>query len=65
LHGIDKKSPAIVDDAIAMFDQLVTIVVSDRDEPIVEPDADVLDVNQVEDLLDETPVYRPLGTISD
>jgi hypothetical protein len=27
--------------------------------------ADVLDVNQVEDLLDETPVYRPLGTISD
>jgi hypothetical protein len=39
--------------------------VSDRDEPIVEPDADVLDVNQVEDLLDETPVYRPLGTISD
>lgn len=65
LHGIDKKSSAIVDDAAAMLDQLVTTVMSDGDSPIVPPDAGVLDATQVEVLLEETPVYRPLGTINE
>ncbi len=65
LHGIDKKSPAIVDDAVAMLDQLVAIVITDGDESLVQPESPVLDVNQVEDLLDETPIYRPLGTINE
>ena len=65
LHGIDKKSSAIVDDAAVMLDQLVAMVMSDDDAPIVQPDAAVLDVNEVEVLLEETPVYRPLGTINE
>lgn len=65
LHGIDKKSPAIVDDAVAMLDQLVAVVITDGDESLVQPGSPVLDVNQVEDLLDETPIYRPLGTINE
>ena len=64
LHGIDKKSPAIVDDAVDMLEQMVSLVSLDAEGPDA-PNAEVLDASAVQDLLDETPVYRPLGTIKD
>jgi len=65
LHGIDKKNPAIVDDAVEMLEHLVNIVAIDGDDSIVAPALPVLTAAQVQELLDETPVYRPLGTIAE
>ncbi len=65
LHGIDKKNPAIVDDAVEMLDHLVGIVAVEGDDALASAPSPVLDVGQVRELLDETPVYRPLGTIAE
>jgi len=65
LHGIDKKNPAIVDDAVEMLEHLVSIVALDGDDSLAAPPTPVLDAAQVQELLDETPAYRPLGTIAE
>jgi len=65
LHGIDKKNPAIVDDAVEMLEHLVNVVAIDGDDSIAAPPLPVLNAAQVQELLDETPVYRPLGTIAE
>jgi macrolide phosphotransferase len=61
LHGIEQKSPEIVEDAVDMLDRLVDAI---RQEPVnsvgqqTEP---ILTVTEVVDLLDVTPGDAPRG----
>jgi hypothetical protein len=55
LHGVEQKSPEIVDDAIDMLDRLVDSVHSETSSPIAPGLDEALTVTQVVELLDDTP----------
>ena len=71
LHGVDEKSPEIVDDAINMLDRLVDSVHSETSSPIGPGSEKALSVTQVVELLDETPGsvdrggYRGMEPVTD
>ena len=54
LHGVDQKSPEIVDDAIDMLDRLVESVHAETSSPIAPGFDQALSVTQVVELLDDT-----------
>lgn len=55
LHGVEQKSPEIVDDAISMLDRLVESVHSETSSPIGPGLNEALTVTQVVEMLDDTP----------
>lgn len=55
LHGVEQKSPEIVDDAIDMLDRLVDSVHAETSSPIAPGLDEALSVTQVVELLDDTP----------
>jgi aminoglycoside phosphotransferase (APT) family kinase protein len=55
LHGVEQKSPEIVDDAIDMLDRLVDSVHSETSSPIGPRFEQALTVTQVVELLEDTP----------
>lgn len=71
LHGVEEKSPEIVDDAINMLDRLVDSVHSETSSPIGPGSEKALSVTQVVELLDETPGsvdrggYRGMEPVTD
>lgn len=69
LHGVETQSTEIVDDAISMLDRLVDSVQHESSNSIGTNTEPVLTVNQVADLLDETPgdspTYRGLPPVED
>ena len=71
LHGVEEKSPEIVDDAINMLDRLVDSVHSETSSPIGLGSEKALSVTQVVELLDETPGsvdrggYRGMEPVTD
>ncbi|AXE54790.1 phosphotransferase [Aurantimicrobium sp. MWH-Uga1] len=71
LHGVEQKSPEIVDDAIDMLDRLVDSVHQENTNAIGTDTAPVLTVTEVVELLDETPGdaasgrYRGMEPVTD
>lgn len=55
LHGVEQKSPEIVDDAINMLDRLVDSVHAETSSPIAPGLDEALTVTQVVELLEDTP----------
>ncbi|WP_138946729.1 phosphotransferase [Plantibacter sp. M259] len=56
LHGRDSHDETIVEDAVAMLDGLVDRVLGDVTDPLGTSTGPVLDVDEVEDMLDRTPI---------
>jgi aminoglycoside phosphotransferase (APT) family kinase protein len=71
LHGVDQKSPEVVDDAIDMLDRLVDSVHSETSSPIAPGLEQALTVTQVVELLEDTPGnvdrggYRGMEPVTD
>ena|SRR5665647_294642 len=59
LHGTDTRNQVIVDDAVAMLDDLVDNVHSQTMHPLSPPTGPVLDVSAVEFMLAATPRATP------
>jgi aminoglycoside phosphotransferase (APT) family kinase protein len=58
LHGVKKRDAAIVDDAVALLDGLVSSVHDHSSEPLSPDTGPVLAVGDVERLLDDTPRHH-------
>lgn len=56
LHGRDSHDETIVEDAVAMLDGLVDRVLGDVTDPLGTTTGPVLAVDEVEDMLDRTPL---------
>ncbi|MBF4568722.1 phosphotransferase [Plantibacter sp. VKM Ac-2880] len=56
LHGRDSHDETIVEDAVAMLDGLVDRVLGDVTDPLGTTNGPVLAVDEVEDMLDRTPL---------
>jgi macrolide phosphotransferase len=56
LHGRDSQDETIVEDAVAMLDGLVDRVLGDVTDPLGTTTGPVLAVDEVEDMLDRTPL---------
>jgi len=58
LHGVEANDTAVVDDAVELLTTLAERVHGDMSARIDSPTAPVLTINEVEDLLDQTPTRQ-------
>lgn len=58
LHGVETKETEIVDDAVELLTNLAERVHGDMSARIDNPTAPVLTINEVEDLLEQTPTRQ-------
>ncbi len=59
LHGVDRRDPAIIDDAVGLLDGLAASVHDHSSEPLSPETGPILAVGEVERLLDDTPREHP------